>query len=548
MEGKKINKKEDLIDFGVRAKGFDDIYRNMVKEAYEKGFSDQYSLQMMKNAYSSKYGFSSVPNVELIRIYNELVKNGELQESRSFLKLLRRRGVRSQSGICNITVLTKAFPCPGKCIFCPTEPAMPKSYLSNEPAMMRAVLNQFDAFRQVRNRLVSLHTTGHFTDKVDVVVSGGTFSFYPKRYQNDFVRNIYNALNYPLPAERTLEKAQLVNENAQNRCIGLSVETRPDHIDEKELIRLRKLGCTKIEIGVQSLQDEVLEINRRGHGVQQVKIAMQLMKDAGFKINVHMMPNLLGATPEMDLADMKELFDNPAYRPDWLKVYPCMVVPWSQLEGIYKKGDYRSYDDQTLVDLLVEMHKIWPEYVRVTRVYRDIPSNMVISGSKFSNLRQVVEAKLAKQGIYSRDIRSREIKDQNVDFETLEMKILEFESSGGHEFFISYNETKTDRICALLRLRFSSYYYSGKKHFIKELEGAAIIREIHAYGEQVAISKRDGQVSQHIGLGKRLIGQAEVLAKQAGFQKIAVISGVGVREYYKKRGYNLEGTYMVKYF
>lgn len=547
MKGNKVNKIDPFKSFGLKTGPLDPVYKKMVKEAYERGFVDQHSLQMLKNSYSSEYGLPSVPNVELIRIYNELIKEGEIKEDREFLKLLRKRGVRSQSGICNVTVLTKAFPCPGKCIFCPTEPAMPKSYLSNEPAMMRAVLNQFDPYRQVRNRIVSLHTTGHFTDKVDVVVAGGTFSFYPKRYKTDFIRNIYNALNYPLQKGRSLEQAQLINETAQNRCIGLSIETRPDHIDEKELIRLRSLGCTKIEIGVQSLNDNVLELNQRGHGVAQVKKAMQLMKDAGFKINVHMMPNLLGATPEMDLADMRELFSNSVYRPDWLKVYPCMVVPWSLLEGIYKKGGYQSYDNQILVNLLVEMHKIWPEYVRVTRVYRDIPSNMVISGSKASNLRQVVEAKLAEQGIYSRDIRSREIKDQKVDFEDLELKTLEFESSGGKEFFLSYNQKNTDRLCALLRLRFSSYSLTGKKHFIKELNGAALIREIHAYGEQVAINKRDGNVSQHIGLGKRLIGEAERLAKEAGFKKMAVISGIGVREYYRKRGYKLEGTYMTKY-
>ena len=547
MKGNKITKIDPYKSFGIKTGKWDDVYKKMVFEAYENNYQDQHSLQILKNRFSSEYGLSSVPNVELIRIYNELLNEGLIQPKRSFLKLLRKRGVRSQSGICNITVLTKAFPCPGRCIFCPTEPKMPKSYLSSEPAMMRAVLNQFDPFRQVRNRVVSLHTTGHFTDKADVVVAGGTFSFYPKRYQNDFIRNIYNGLNFPLPRSSSLQKAQLANEKAENRCIGLSIETRPDHIEEKELIRLRKLGCTKIEIGVQSLNDRVLGLNKRGHGVAQVKRAMQLMKDAGFKVNVHMMPNLLGATPEMDLLDMKELFDNAAYRPDWLKVYPCMVVPWSQLEHIYKEGGYKSYDDETLVNLMVEMHKIWPEYVRVTRVYRDIPANMIISGSKSSNLRQVVEAKLAEKGIYSRDIRSREIKDQKVDPDNLLMHKLEFDASGGKEFFLSFSDKMTDRLCALLRLRFTSYSLSGTKHFIKELNGAAIVREIHTYGEQVEIDKQEKAVSQHIGLGRKLLEEAEKIAKSGGYGKLAVIAGIGVREYYRKRGYVLEGTYMVKY-
>ncbi len=525
----------------------DDIYKKMMHEVYNAEIDNQHDLQIIKNRFSAKYGFSAVPNVELIRIYSALVDEGKLDEKKALRKLLRKRGVRSQSGIVNITLLTKAHPCPGKCIFCPTEPKMPKSYISTEPAMMRAVLNEFDAFRQVENRITSLHITGHFTDKVDVVVSGGTFSFYHRDYQEKFTCDLFNALNAPINPTNSLEKAQKNNETAENRCIGLSFETRPDHVNEEELLHLRKLGCTKIEIGIQSLNDDVLEANKRGHGIAEVQQAMKLMKDAGFKVNAHMMPNLLGSNPEIDLADMRELFNNPAYKPDWLKVYPCMVVPWSQLADIYDKGEYKSYSDEVLVDLLVQMHEIWPEYVRVTRIYRDIPTNIVISGSKFSNLRQIVEAKCAEKGLYSRDIRSREIKDAKICFDDLEFRIVQFDASGGQEFFLSYDHVMADKLCALLRLRFPSYLIDGKPHFIPELEGAAIVREVHTYGEQVEISKRDGEVSQHIGLGKRLMKKAEEITLEHGYHKIAVIAGIGVREYYRKLGYNLEGTYMVKY-
>jgi elongator complex protein 3 len=523
------------------------VHKQMLLKAFNSGLSTQQELQDLKNDFSTKFKIPSASNVELIRVYRQMVEEGVMLENRDFLKILRKRAVRSQSGIANITVLTKAYPCPGKCIFCPTEPAMPKSYLSNEPAMMRAILNNFDAYKQTRNRLDSLKKTGHYTDKVDVIVSGGTFSFYPKRYQADFTRGIFNALNYPAPKARSLEAAQLINEKAANRCIGLSFETRPDHITPEELRRLRRLGCTKIEIGVQSLNDQILEMNRRGHGIAETKRAIQLIRDAAYKINVHMMPNLLGATPEIDLADMKDLFENPAYRPDWMKVYPCMVVPWSQLEGIYKKGLYQSYDNQTLIDLMVEMTKVWPEYVRVTRMYRDIPANTIVSGCKTSNLRQVVEEKMKKLGIESRDIRSREIKAVKVNFDELELRVKEFEASNGQEFFISFDQVKQDKLCSLLRLRFSSYSLQGKKHFIKELEGAALVREVHTYGEQVTISGRGQEVSQHIGLGRQMMAKAEDLAKKGGYKKLAVIAGIGVREYYRKLGYQLEGTYMVKF-
>ncbi len=525
----------------------DIAHRELLVEAYNAGVTNHKELQDLKNLLSTKYKLPSVSNVELIRLYRQMIIDGSLPDDRDFWRLLRKRSVRSQSGIANITVMTKAYPCPGKCIFCPTEPAMPKSYLSNEPAMMRAILNNFDSYRQTMNRLESLHQTGHFTDKVDVIVSGGTFSFYPKRYQVNFTRGIYNALNYPAPKQRSLQKAQDINETAKNRCIGLSFETRPDHINPDELRRLRRLGCTKIEIGVQSLNDEVLELNRRGHGIAETKDAIKLIRDAAYKINVHMMPNLLGATPEIDLVDMKELFENPAYRPDWMKVYPCMVVPWSQLEGIYRQGKYQSYSDEDLVDLMVEMTRLWPEYVRVTRMYRDIPAPTIISGCKISNLRQLVEVRMKERGVVSRDIRSREIKNWKINFEELELRRQEFEASDGQEFFITYDHLKLDKICALLRLRFSSYSLNGKKHFMKELDGAALVREVHTYGEQVAITKSANKDSQHIGLGRRMMQEAEEISKRNGYKKLAVIAGIGVREYYRKLGYQQEGTYMIKY-
>jgi elongator complex protein 3 len=259
-----------------------------------------------------------------------------------------------------------------------------------------------------------------------------------------------------------------------------------------------------------------------------------------------MMPNLYGSTPKNDLNDLKQLFDNQAYRPDWLKIYPCVVVPWSELADYLKKGIYCPYDDLKLINLLVKMNQIFPKYVRVTRLYRDIPANRILGGCKISNLRQIVDKEMLKKGIISNDIRAREIKDIEVDIADLKMNVMEYKSSEGQEFFISFDYPEKNKLCSLLRLRFSSYSLNGKQHFIKELDGCAIVREIHTYGEQIKISKSDHGASQHLGLGKQMLAKAELIAKKSGFKKIAVISGIGVREYYRKNGYQQIGTYMIK--
>lgn len=518
----------------------------MVIEAYKKGVKAAADLHSIKKKHAAGDSSDPLGNVELIFAYRKLVEEHKLPEDADFMKLLRKRGVRSRSGIVSITVITKNHPCPGNCIFCPNEPGMPKSYLSNEPAIMRAILNDFHPYNQVVSRLNGLWKSGHITDKTDVIVSGGTFSFYPYRYRTDFIRNIYNALNYPLAKERSLKAAQQKNEKAKNRCVGLSVETRPDYINEKEILKLREYGVTKIEVGLQSLNDEILTLNKRGHDSACARNSLRLIRDAGFKINCHMMPNLYGSDPESDLNDFRELFENPAYRPDWLKIYPCVVVPWSALEKIYGEGKYHPYGDDELIDLIIKIKQIVPEYTRITRLYRDIPAGSVLAGSKLSNLRQMVQMKMEREGKKCRCIRCREIREEKIEPGSVEMKVKEFEASGGREFFISFDDMKRDKICALLRLRFTSYSLTGGKHFIKELEGAALIREVHTYGEQVKISGGEEGASQHVGMGKRMIAKAEELAKMNGYRKIAVISGVGVREYYRKLGYGLEGTYMVK--
>jgi len=523
------------------------LAEQIVTEAFHNQIQKPEELHSLKKKYASERRVDLIGNIELVEAYHMLIERGVLSNDKNLMKVLRKRGVRSRSGIASITVLTKNFPCPGSCIFCPNEPKMPKSYLSNEPAVMRAILNDFDPYRQVQSRIKGLRKSGHYTDKIDVIVSGGTFSFYPHRYQTDFVRGIYNALNAPEKKQKSLVASQKINEQAENRCIGFSIETRPDHITKNEIKRLRNFGVTKIEIGIQSLNDRILKLNKRGHTVLQTKESMKLIRDAGFKINCHMMPNLYGSSPENDLNDFKELFENPSYRPDWLKIYPCMVVPWSALEKIYKKGKHVPYSDDELVDLIIKIKQLVPEYTRITRLYRDIPATSVIGGSRISNLRQVVHKKMIERNLKCRCIRCREIQDEKVYPDQVSLRVNEFEASGGREFFISFNDEKRDKLCSLLRLRFTSYSLNGTKHFIPELEGAAVVREVHTYGEQVKIMDKEKNASQHVGLGRRMMIEAEHIAKKFGYKKIAVISGIGVREYYKKLGYSLEGTYMLKY-
>ncbi|MFA7277891.1 MAG: tRNA uridine(34) 5-carboxymethylaminomethyl modification radical SAM/GNAT enzyme Elp3 [Candidatus Gracilibacteria bacterium] len=524
-----------------------DTLKQLVKQAMELKVKDQKSLQVLKNQYSTHYKVGAPTNMELVEAYREMCKEKGVKTDSEFMKLLRKRGVRSMSGIVSITVITKAFPCPGKCIFCPTEPNMPKSYLSNEPAIMRAILNDFGAYEQTLNRIDSLQRTGHDTDKVEIIVSGGTFSFYPHAYQTAFTRQIFNALNYPLKPSRSLLEAQQLNETAENRCVGLSFETRPDHIDEKEVRRLATLGATKIEIGVQCLDDEIYALNQRGHTIADVARCMQVLKDGCFKVNAHMMPNLYGSTPERDFEMMKELFDNPDFRPDWMKIYPTMVVPWSVLDKMHKRGEFKAYSDPVLIDLMCKIKPLIPEYVRVTRLYRDIPAPTIVDGSKISNLRQVVQEEMRRRGLpQCRCIRCREVRDTVVDPKDLRMRVTEYDASGGHEFFIQWEDPVTDKICGFIRLRFPSQYYTGKKHFIKELEGCALIRELHVYGMHIPLNDREEGAQQHFGLGKTLLAKAEEISRAAGFKKMAIISGVGVREYYRKTGYKLEGTYMIK--
>jgi elongator complex protein 3 len=531
-----------------------DKLKKLIKQASTQGVKTEQDLHRLKKRYAKEHELSLPTNWSLQKAYKELLEEGWKGDEK-LQKLMRKRKIRTLSGVSIVTVLTKPYACPGKCVFCPTEPGMPKSYLSNEPGAMRAVLEEFDPAAQVKTRLSSLSKQGHETDKVEMIVLGGTFSFYDRQYQEDFIKKLFTACNNS--ENQSLEQTQITNETATHRIIGLSLETRSDQITEEEVAHMCKLGATKVQIGIQHTDNKILALNKRGETTTNHAHALQLLKDAGFKIAAHLMPNLAGSTPEKDIQMIHDFFQNPAYKTDQIKLYPCVVTPYSELEKWWQEGKYKSYSDETLMHVLLEIKKAVPEYVRIERLYRDIPGESILAGSQKTNMRQLLHDQMKKDNIKCHCIRCREIKDGEYSPESTKLRVLEYDSSGGKEFFISFNDEEKDKLCSLLRLRFPSQHFTGKPHFIPELEGAALIREVHVYGQQVKIgnsnlknfdpkSSEYTRSSQHTGLGQKMLEAGEEIAKKAGFKKIAVISGVGVRNYYRKFGYELEGTYMTK--
>jgi len=331
----------------------------------------------------------------LLKAYRSLVKSGNIKPNLILENLLKTRKIRTLSGIASITAITKPYPCPGKCLYCPNEIDMPKSYLANEPACMRAVLTKFDPYRQVKTRLNSLKLAGHLTDKIELIVLGGTWSAYPKIYQTWF--RCFDACNQK--NAKSLKEAQKINEKAKHRIIGLTLETRPDYVTPQEIKRMRELGCTRVELGVQSIYDNVLKYNKRGHNIDTIKVATKLLKNAGLKVTYHMMLNLPGSNLKKDEKMFEELFSNPAFQPDQLKIYPCVVLKTSPLYKLWKQGKYRPYSEKQLVNLLIKIKKKIPPYVRIIRVIRDIPSQSIIAGNKLSNLRQIIKDKAGNSKI-----------------------------------------------------------------------------------------------------------------------------------------------------
>lgn len=477
----------------------------------------------------------------LVRAYRELTGTGEWTPEPQVLRRIRMKPIRTLSGVTTVTVLTKPYPCPGKCVFCPTDLRMPKSYLPDEPGAKRALQHAFDPYEQTASRLEALQAIGHPTDKIELLILGGTWSAYRVDYQEWFVQRCLDALN-GCNAD-SLSEAQAANEFSRHRNVGLVIETRPDHVDLGELAHLRALGVTKVQLGAQSLDDRILELNARGHTVAETRAAVRLLRAAGFKLVLHWMPNLLGATLQSDREDFSRLWSDPELRPDEIKIYPCQLLANAELYDFWLRGEYQPYSTEDLIELIADIKPTIPTYCRVNRVIRDIPSTNVVEGNKRTSLRQDVHAELQRRGTRCRCIRCREIRGQAVEPDGLELQDSIYEAGGAEEHFLSL-VTQDDRLAGFLRL--SLPRADSAAVGLVDLEGAALIREVHVYGQSLEFGANPTGAAQHAGLGMRLMQAAETRASRRSYRRMAVISALGTRGYYRRLGYRLGETYMLK--
>ena len=482
----------------------------------------------------------------LVAAYRNKIASEEWEEDPVLLAKIRMKPIRTLSGVTTITVLTKPHPCPGKCIFCPTEEGLPQSYLSDEPGARRGVEHAFDPYTQVSSRLKALHEVGHPTDKIELLILGGSWSAYPAKYREWFIRRCFEALNLENPkddqGEVSLASVQERNSRGKHRNVGLVVETRPDLITSEHLIELRRQGVTKLQLGVQSMDDQILELNHRGHDSQTTEKAVSLVRSAGYKVVVHWMPNLLGATIDSDRQDFARLWREGGMNPDELKIYPCQLLRNAELYQYWQRGEYQPYSEQELIGLLADVKPTVPRFCRINRVIRDIPSNHVVEGNRNTSLRQDVAEELKSRGTKCECIRCREIRKNELSDGELLFDDLVYQAGRAEEHFLSFN-TGTDHIVGFLRLSLPD---KAQQFPVEDLDDAAIIREVHVYGQSVEVGAEQEGMAQHRGLGSQLVEKAADIAKTAGYSKLAVISAVGTREYYAGRGFVMGELYMVR--
>lgn len=506
-------------------------------EGIKKGeIKNKEDLLKYKKSLASEYNLVRVPsNSEILDVIEE-------SEKESVRAILMRKPVRTISGVAIVAVMTSPHPCPhGKCIPCPGGPPYSaQSYTGKEPASLRAVRNKFDPYLQTKERIKQLKAIGHSVDKIDLIIMGGTFPARDFYYQEWFVKRCYDAMNGM--EARALEKAKKINEKAMHRCIGLTIETRPDWCRLHHVERMLNFGATRVELGVQILDDEVLYEMGRGHTVVDTIEATKILKDAGFKVCYHIMPGLPGSNYEKDVECFRKIFMDERFMPDMLKIYPTLVVKPSMLYEKWKKGEYTPLKEEEAVEIISEMKKYVPEWVRIQRIERDIPSYLIEEGIKKSNLREMVQENMKKKGWECRCIRCREIghrwwkEGKKGEGELMRRDYL---ASGGREIFLSIEDRENDVIIAYCRLRIPF------KHWVED-ENVAIVRELKVHGPMVEIGKRDAAKWQHKGYGKILMKKAEEIAIKFRKEKMFVLSGVGAKEYYRKIGYRDYGVYMAK--
>ncbi|XP_028908996.1 elongator complex protein 3 [Ornithorhynchus anatinus] len=543
----KQKKKGDLSSAELMILTISDIIKQLV-DAHEQG--KDVNLNRLKTKTAAKYGLSAQPRLV------DIIAAVPPQHRKVLVPKLKAKPIRTASGIAVVAVMCKPHRCPhisftgNICVYCPGGPDSDfeystQSYTGYEPTSMRAIRARYDPYLQTRHRLEQLKQLGHSVDKVEFIVMGGTFMALPEDYRDYFIRNLHDALSGHTSSN--VSEAVRYSERSLTRCIGITIETRPDYCLKRHLSDMLAYGCTRLEIGVQSVYEDVARDTNRGHTVRAVCESFQLAKDAGFKVVAHMMPDLPNVGLERDVQQFVEFFENPAFRPDGMKLYPTLVIRGTGLYELWKSGRYKSYSPSTLVDLVARILALVPPWTRVYRVQRDIPMPLVTSGVEHGNLRELALARMKDLGTECRDVRTREVGVQEIHHKVrpfqVELVRRDYVANGGWETFLSYEDPDQDILIGLLRLRKCS-----ADTFRPELTGGvSIVRELHVYGSVVPINSRDPSKFQHQGFGMLLMEEAERIAQEEhGARKIAVISGVGTRNYYRKMGYELEGPYMVK--
>lgn len=543
----KPKKKSDLSRAELMMMTIADVIKQLV-EAHEEG--KDINLNKVKTKTSAKYGLEAQPRLV------DIIAAVPPQYRRALVPKLKAKPIRTASGIAVVAVMCKPHRCPhisftgNICVYCPGGPDSDfeystQSYTGYEPTSMRAIRARYDPYLQTRHRVEQLKQLGHSVDKVEFIVMGGTFMALPEEYRDYFIRNLHDALSGH--TSNNVAEAVRYSERSNTKCVGITIETRPDYCLKRHLSDMLGYGCTRLEIGVQSVYEDVARDTNRGHTVRAVCESFHLSKDAGFKVVAHMMPDLPNVGMERDVEQFIEFFENPAFRPDGLKLYPTLVIRGTGLYELWKTGRYKSYTPSALVDLVARILALVPPWTRVYRVQRDIPMPLVSSGVEHGNLRELALARMKDMGTECRDVRTREVGIQEIHHKVrpyqVELIRRDYVANGGWETFLSYEDPEQDILIGLLRLRRCS-----PQSFRPELKGGvSIVRELHVYGSVVPVSSRDPSKFQHQGFGMMLMEEAERIARdEHGSSKLAVISGVGTRNYYRKMGYELEGPYMVK--
>jgi elongator complex protein 3 len=503
-------------------------------------------ISRLKMKAAAKYRLEKTPS------NSEIISALKKEEKKKLLPLLKRKITRTISGVTVVAVMTKPYPCPqpAPCAYCPGGPAfgVPQSYTGFEPAAMRGLQNEFDPYRQVKNRMEQLRAIGHSVDKIELIVMGGTFPATPKEYQTWFIQRCLDAITDRQSV--SLEMAKKDAEKSPIRNVGITVETRPDWAKETHVDEMLNMGVTRVELGVQNPDDQIYRLVGRTHTVKDVIEATRIMKDAGLKIVYHLMPGMPGSNPKKDRTAFRKVFANPSFRPDMIKIYPCLVLKGTRAYQWLSEGTYEPYSDEEAANFIAEIKKIIPPWIRVMRIQRDIPSQLIVAGVKRSNLRQLVQEKLKSQGVKCKCIRCREaghtaaLDGVRPRAEDLSILTTRYCASEGEEIFISVEDPENDVLVGYLRLRVPS-----KKAHRREIKtnSCSIVRELHVYGLLVPVGKHLTKAWQHKGYGNMLLAEAERISREEyDLEKILVTSALGTKQYYKRFGYQNDGVYVSK--